>query len=177
MRGKCLFHEGLVQQIAVSIIDNQENSPSNSPLVPSPESTRDGLISSTNSPTNIAPIPRTEGVSPELKKQTSTTISCPSEDRQPIIAMIGVASSSNVIHPLNEEMSMEHSPLDDDDEAQLLAQLETERLAEEKARQKRRKLEERLASARGKKPQSSARIIPEGGGDGGHGNITESCAR
>jgi len=53
---------------------------------------------------------------------------------------------------------------DDDEEARLLAELEAERQAEEQARRKRQQLEDRLASARGKKMQRSTSALPERGG-------------
>jgi predicted ATPase len=52
------------------------------------------------------------------------------------------------------------------EEARLLAELEAERIAEEKARQKRRELEDRLANARGKKRQTSTNAISERVGSG-----------
>ena len=172
-------HDGITQQIAVGIIDIQYDSPcdspSKSPLVESPESTKDAWISSTHSPNDNTPIPRSEVErSPESSKDTSTPISCPKEEQPSIIATVGVVSSSSMgsIPPSNDEIPMEDSTMEDDDEVQLLAELEAERLAEEKARRKRRELEERLANARLKKPQSSSSTIPEREGDGDQGNIT-----
>jgi hypothetical protein len=163
-------HDGIAQQIAVSIIDNQDDSLSNSPMVQSPESTRDAWISNTNSPSSSAPIPRSEVVNPESQKETSLSI--PSPDSA-IIATIRVMSPSNLesIPPVNEERQTEISAMEDDEEAQLLAELEAERLAEERARQKRRELEDRLANARGKNTQRITSIIPEGGGDGDHRRV------
>lgn len=163
-------HDGIAQQIAVSIIDNQDESPSNSPMVRSPESTRDAWISSTNSPSNSTPIPRSDVVNPESQKETSISVPPPHSS---IIATIGVISPSNVesILPVDDERQKEISTMEYDEEVQLLAELEAERLAEEKARQKRRELEDRLANARGKNPQKFASIIREGGGDGYHQRV------
>jgi hypothetical protein len=57
----------------------------------------------------------------------------------------------------------EGSPMstDDDEESRLLAELESERLAEEAARKKRQDLEDRLRSARGKKQFRSTSAMSE----------------
>ena len=158
-------HDSNVQQIVVGIIDNNDYTPANSPLVQSPESTRDQWNSNQNSPSDNAPIPRSEDISPVSRKETSAPILSPREQLNPPVAAIQAATSI----PLNQPLPMKDSTMEDDEEAALLAELETERLAEEKARQKRRELEERLVSARGKKPlQASTKSIPERGGDGGN---------
>lgn len=160
-------HDSNVQQIVVGIIDNNDDTPANSPLVQSPESTRDQWNSNQNSPSDNTPIPRSEDISPVSRKETSAPILSPREQLNPPVAAIQ-AAAANSISP-NQLLPMKDSTMEDDEEAALLAELEAERLAEEKARQKRRELEERLASARGKRPlQASTKSIPERGGDGGN---------
>ena len=157
-------HDSIVQQIAVSIVDNNDDSPANSPLVQSAESTRDQWNSNPNSPSNNTPIPRSEDISPVSRQETSAPILSPREQRKSPIAVMQAAMPS--ISP--NQAIPEDSTVEDDEEVALLAELEAERLAEEKARQKRRELEERLATARGKKPlQTSTQSTPERGGDGG----------
>jgi hypothetical protein len=99
----------------------------------------------------------------------------PQEEQPSIISTVGAADFSNIdSNPSSTEyMSREDSIVeDDDDEARLLAELEAERLAEEMARQKQRELEEKLANARGKKPQNHVSIIQERGGDRDQGSIS-----
>jgi hypothetical protein len=62
----------------------------------------------------------------------------------------------------NDDSRMSDIPSEDDEESRILAELEAERQAEERARQKRRELEERLASARIKKTQRSVSAHSEG---------------
>lgn len=160
-------HDSIAQQIAVSIVDNNDDSSANSPLVQSPESTRDQWNSNLNSPSNNAPMPRSEDISPVSMKECSAPILASHEHLKSPIAMIQAPASPSI--PPNQAIPAEDSTMEDDEEASLLAELEAERVAEEKARQKRRELEERLASARGKKPQqTSTKSIPERGGDGGN---------
>lgn len=160
-------HDSNVQQTVVDNADNSEDTPANSPLVQSPESTRDQWNSNQNSPSDHTPILRSEDISPVSRKETSAPILSPQEQLNPPIAATQAAAATSI--PPNQPLPTKDSTMEDDEEAALLAELEAERLAEEKARQKRRELEERLASARGKKPiQAFIKSIPERGGGGGN---------
>ena len=158
----------IAQQIAVSIVDNRDDSLAGSPLVQSPESARDMWISHVNSPgNNNTPINRSEDVSPVSRKDISSPT--PSPQMETAATMEGaVANKSKCPTSPQHDQTAEDSTMEDDDETQLLAQLETERLAEEKAHKKRRELEERLAAARGKKPREiNSNIMMERERDGG----------
>ena len=159
-------HDSIVQQIAVSIVDNNDDSCANSPLIQNPESMRDQWNSNLNSPGDTSAIPRSGDISPVSREETSAPMLSTREQLKSPVAVIETAASPFI--PTNQDIPVEDSTMEDDEEAALLEELEAERLAEEKARQKRRELEERLASARGKKPlQISTKSIPERGGDGG----------
>ena len=162
-------NDGLAQQIAMSIIDNTEDTPAASPTIQSPETRKESWLpertdSTTSLPRsqNSAPLdpdlPTNTSKSPEhkhkrvsrspevvvkIEPETETAM----EDINP--ARLGTANNPIILPstppPVNED------DMGDDEEAALLAELEAERIAEEKARQKRRELEDRLAHARGRK--------------------------
>ena len=157
-------HESVARRIAVNIVDNSDNSsPTDTPLVQSPDSVRDPWVSNADNQSNVnTPTPLLENVNPISEKETFVPMLSP---QQPSVNEVPDVIISNTPIPANDDKSVEDSSMDDDEEA-LLAELEAERLAEEKARQKRRGLEERLTHAREKKWQNSASLIPERGGVG-----------
>ena len=157
--------DSISQQIVVGIVDNNDDTPVNSPFVQSPESTGDQWNSNLNSPNTNTPMPRSDEISPVSRKRSSPPI--PSPQEQPLLLLAVVQATACSPIPPNQDMPMENSTMEVDEETALLAELQAERLTEENARQKRRELEERLASARRKKPrQISTNPIPERGGDG-----------
>jgi hypothetical protein len=166
-------HDGLAQEIAVSIVDKNEGTPAVSPLIRNAESRKDAWL---DSPSSISPIPSEVHDLDTDSKQPLTTFTSPEHhiagpSASPITISVldntGAAESplTLVQTPPPVDTPMNDAP-EDDEEAHLLAELEAERLAEEKARQKRRALEDRLASARGKKLQRSASAVPERVGSG-----------
>ena len=164
-------HDALAQEIAVSIIEKNDESPVISPSVQSPEEVRDTWTSTFNTPNNTpAPPPtlRIATASPETQKGLSTPISCSQDqlDDGPVAmsAQSEISSESQQTTP-EDVMAVDNHDDINDEEARLVAELEAERLAEEKARQKRRKLEERLASARGRRVQSSTNLSEREGNE------------
>jgi hypothetical protein len=162
-------NDGLAQQIAMSIIDNTEDTPAASPTIQSPEIRKESWLpertdSTTSLPRseNSAPIapdlPTNTSKSPEYKHKVSRSpevvvkiepeTETAMEDINP--SRLGTANNP-IILPSTPPPINEDDMGDDDEEAALLAELEAERVAEEKARQKRRELEDRLALARGRK--------------------------
>jgi hypothetical protein len=163
-------NDGLAQQIAMSIIDNTEDTPAASPTVQSPETRKESWLpertdSTTSLPRseNSAPIapelpmntlkspehkPRKVSPSPEVVVKIEPEIETAMEDINPL--RLGTANNP-IILPSTPPPVNEDDMGDDDEEAALLAELEAERVAEERARQKRRELEDRLALARGRK--------------------------
>src|SRR5437773_1131383 len=85
--------DSIAQQIAVSIVDSNDDTPVNSPLVQSPESTRDQCNSNLNSPNASTPMPRSEEISPISRKGSSGPIP-PSQEQQksPFAVVQAIAS-------------------------------------------------------------------------------------
>ena len=152
-------HDSLAQEIAVSIIEKNDESPAISPSVQSPEEVRDTWTSTFNTPNNTpAPPPtlRITTANPETQKGLSTPVSCSQDQLDGVpVAMSAQSEIGSDSQQTTPEDVMVVNNRDDinDEEARLVAELEEERLAEEKARQKRRELEERLANARGRRVQ------------------------
>jgi hypothetical protein len=170
-------HDALAQEIALSIIEKNDESPVISPSVQSPEEVRDAWTSTFNTPNNTPgppPTLRIATASPETRKGLSSPISCSQDQLDggpvPISAQSEISSESQQTTP-EDVMAVDNRDDVNDEEARLVAELEAERLAEEKARQKRRKLEARLASARGRRVQSSTNISSEREGREYHRNM------
>src|SRR5271170_5705422 len=170
-------HHSLAQEIAVSIIEKNDESPIISPSVQSPEEVRDIWTSTFNTPnTTPAPPPilRIATASPETRRGLSTPIRCsqdqPDDGVVPGSAQSEMGSESQRTTP-EDVMAVDSRDDINDEEARLVAELEAERLAEEKARQNRRELEERLASARGRRVQLSTNILSEREGNEYQRNI------
>jgi hypothetical protein len=174
MRGQ--GQEGLAQRIAVSIVDRTVISPT----AQSPETTRENATpteAAKSDATSEPIIPEDRGNSDSKIVDASTSDPASSSDSEDVdrveTAMTGVHAS---IDPAPLKIDTPEHDLEDpvaieDEEASLLAELEAERLAEEAARKKRRDLEDRLASARGKKTFRSTSALSER--EGGHkGNVT-----
>jgi hypothetical protein len=172
-RGSSTSHDGLAQEIAVTVVDRNEGTPAVSPLIRNAEARKDSLV---DSPRNISPIPSEGQADNDHESRSPNPTFCPSErniaDPSDSPITTSVLDNMRVVEPT---VTPQHTPLpvdtpthanEDDEEAQLLAELEAERLAEENARQKRRELEDRLANARGKKLQRSASAISERVGTG-----------
>ena len=161
-------HDGLAQEIAVSIVDKNEGTPAVSPLIRNVETRKDVWL---DSPSDISPTP-SEGTGnieaePSNPPTTSTwsdrNLAEPSDSPITISVLDNTDAEGTLTlarSPSPTSGSINDTP-EDDEEARLLLELEAERVAEEKARQKRRALEDRLASARGKKLQRSASAVPE----------------
>lgn len=172
-RGSPASHEGLAQEIAVTAVDRNEGTPAVSPLIRNAEARKDAWI---DSPSNISPIPSEGQLDSDPESRTPfTTISFserniadPSDS--PITTSVldntGVLESTVTVQQTPIPVDTPIHAHEDDEEARLLAELETERLAEEKARRKRRELEDRLTNARGKKLHRSASAISERVGTG-----------
>lgn len=161
--------DGLAQEIAVSIVDKNEGTPAVSPLIRNAETRKDVWL---DSPSDISPTP-SEGTGnieaePSNPPTTSTwsdrSLAEPSDSPITISVLDNTDAEGTplalVRSPSPTNASINDAP-EDDEEARLVLELEAERLAEEKARQKRRALEDRLASARGKKLQRPASAVPE----------------
>lgn len=129
-------NDGVVSQIAMSIVDNV-GTPVDSPSVETlPESTMETWLSS---PAAVPVAPGADRV----------------QDTRP---------SSITPEAAGEETGSSGTcSADDDEEERILAELEAERQAEEKARLKRQELEDRLANARGKKIQRPTSVGSEKG--------------
>jgi hypothetical protein len=165
--------EGIAQRLAVSIVDKTAASPIVSPIAQSPETPRETalVLSETSVPQAAASDDRRDD-NPDLRKPSANSVK--QNDVNPADNAITNDLSTLVEPtPLKLDAQPELQPQDDDhmeddEEDQLLAELEAERLAEEAARKKRRDLEDRLASARGKKTQrpASAMLEREGQGQG-----------
>jgi hypothetical protein len=154
--------EGIAQRIAVSIVDQTATtgeSPAISPTALNPEATRDIVpilettISESSSKVDTP-------VSGSETKAVDTTTDSPA----PIIQ--SPLKIDTDLHPESQQQDsrqQEGSPMDtdDDEESRLLAELESERLAEEAARKKRKDLEDRLRNARGKKQFRSTSAMSE----------------
>jgi hypothetical protein len=152
-------HDALAQEIAVSIIERNDDSPALSPSVQSPDEVRDTWTPTINTPNTIPASPPTLRIataSPETRKELPTPTNCSQDQLDvgavPESAQSEIGSESNRTDP-EDVMAVDNSEDINDEEARLVAELEEERLAEEKARQKRRELEERLANARGRRVQ------------------------
>lgn len=163
-------HDALAQEIAVSIIEKNDESPVISPSVQSPEEVRDRWTPTINTPNSIPSSPpshRKATASPEILKVQSAPIVCLPEEQGP--ARSEMAQDSRQSTP--EDIMAVDDPVQDvnDEEARLIAELEAEREAEEKARQKRRELEERLANARGRRVRPSLSQIVVSSERGGNG--------
>jgi hypothetical protein len=168
-------HTTLAQEIAISILDKNEESPATTPSVQSPEGLRDSWASTIDNPSSNMPVPDPDPIEVKaavnfmLNEDTHTPAIHPQEDQQTVAVLDNSPSIDTA--PIPEPIS--DTPMtEDEEEARLLAELEAERLAEEKARQKRRELEDRLANTRGKKMQQLTNAIPEKERDGFHGNVT-----
>jgi hypothetical protein len=169
-------HDALAQEIAVSIIDKNDESPVVSPSVQSPEEVRDTWTPTISTP-NSTPSYRKPTASPETQKVQSTSL-ISSEDQEdigaiPDSAQSEIARESRRTTPedVMDVMAVDTCGDVNDEEARLVAELEAERLAEEKARQKRRELEERLASARGRRVQPITIVSSEREGNHYQKNI------
>lgn len=169
-------HDALAQEIAVSIIDKNDDSPIVSPSVQSPEEVRDTWTPTVNTPNSTSSY-RKPTASPETQKVQSTSL-ISSEDQEdfgaiPNAAQSEMARDSRQTTPedVMDVMTVDTCGDVNDEEARLVAELEEERLAEEKARQKRRELEERLASARGRRVQPITIVSSEREGNDYQKNI------
>lgn len=146
-------HATLEQEIVISILDKNEESPATTPSIQSPKTLRDAWGSTIDNPSSNTPVSgfdstgSKETVNPMLDKNM-LTLGVHIEDQQKTEALDIYRSMDATQIP---ELITNVATAEDDEEARLLAELEAERLAEEKARQKRRELESRLANARGKK--------------------------
>jgi hypothetical protein len=175
-------NEGLAQSIAVSIIDNNEDTPAGSPMVQSPEAKRDTWLPEDPDSATSVPQPDVSGENYELSNAASSKspeippISSSKPSRSPEIrvkieqetertypdinsARLGTATNPIILPSTPPPNTDDSTMAEDDEEARLLAELETERIAEEKARQKRRELEARLANARGRKMQEQSTLV------------------
>jgi hypothetical protein len=177
MKGRGITsHE--TQQLAARLVDKNEDSSMNSPDVQNPEAKKGTRTPSINGSNGNTPIPHSgeSEVDPTAPTQPEKEIDV--HDQQvsggaPVHATISSASISPVdmdsittslFKSTTQATAVDESTIEvNDEEARLLAELKAERLAEEKARQKRCELEDRLAIARGKKRQRSASIISERG--------------
>ena len=131
-------NDGVVQEIAANIVDNADT-PVVSPSVQTPEPTENW------SPINV-PVP-SRSVPPTRQSSLNSEPSITTQQLD-----------------TEREESVEVDDEVDEEEGRLLAELEAERQAEEKARQKREELEDRLASARGKRIKRSRSALSERGG-------------
>jgi hypothetical protein len=104
-----------------------------------------------------------------VRTPASTTPKSPSDSLQ---GSPHVEKYQPAISTPNDDSRMSDIPSEDDEESRILAELEAERQAEERARQKRRDLEERLASARTKKTQRSVSAFSEGNNQSQENNTT-----
>ena len=158
-------NDGVVSQIAMSIVDNAGNQV-DSPSVETPESTVETWLSSSPAPataTAADPAPVAAPVAVPVVPGSETV-----QDTRPSAITPEAAGE--------ETASSATCSADDDDEEEqrILAELEAERQAEEKARLKRQELEDRLANARGKKIQRPTSVVSDtrrnhSGGSGGGG--------
>jgi hypothetical protein len=145
------------QELAVSIIDKTAETSEQTPMAPNPEAAREAWTSATNSLGNNLPIPMPNNSKPSPTPEPKS-ISTPIPDSPekaltllpPPLALFDIPT---LAPPPPEGVRKGASIGEFDEEGGLLAQLAAERVAEEKAREKRRKLEERLAVARRKMPQ------------------------
>jgi hypothetical protein len=171
--------EGLAQQIAVSIIDKNAATPNITPLAQSPQSVRDSATP-TEAPNPLAT--SAFEATPQVQVEHSTNFSTrpPASDAELITMDTIMTDVEATSEPSSRKLDAEILPIlqpedssGDDEELRLLAELEAERLAEEAARKKRQQLEERLASARGKKSHKPhiPEIIPERDGLGQEGKV------
>lgn len=183
-------HDGLAQEIAVSIVDKNEGTPAVSPLIRNAETRKDAWLD-TPTPTNISPTPSEEqGDFDNDSKNLPTTTTSTSSERNiadpsgsPITtSVLDTTGAAETPVTLSRTPPSINAAVEDasyyDEEAGLLAELEAERQAEEKARQKRRELEDRLANARGKKLQRSASAAAATGPErvGSTGDQVETAA-
>ena len=156
--------EGIAQRLAVSIVDKTAASPIVRATAPSPETPREtALVLSETVPQAAASDDRRDD-NPDLRKPSANSV----EQNTVNPADNAITNDlSTLVEPpplkldAQPELQPQDDHMEDDEEGQLLAELEAERLAEEAARKKRRDLEDRLASARGKKTQRTASAIPE----------------
>jgi len=148
----------IAQDLDVGIIEKSDETPDQSPTTQSPEAPREPWNVPANSLSDNSLPPMSDiGVSttsPEPNCTSTPLVESPDKSlslRTPTLTLI----NTPIPPSLRNEAVREKEPNgESDEEGRLLAQLETERLAEEQAREKRRKLEERLAAAREKKSQS-----------------------
>ena len=153
-----LSDASMAEDLTVSIIDKSDETPAPSPTTQGAEAAREPWTSAANSVSDNSLPPVSDiGVSttsPEPNCTSTPLVESPDKSlslRTPTLTLI----NTPIPPSLRNEAVREKEPNgESDEEGRLLAQLETERLAEEQAREKRRKLEERLAAAREKKSQS-----------------------
>jgi len=148
----------IAQDLDVGIVEKSDETPDQSPTTQSPEAPREPWNVPANSLSDNSLPPMSDIAVPSASLEPNCTstplVESPDKDlslRPPPLATIDTPIPPS---PPKEALREKESNGESDEEGRLLIQLETQRLAEEQAREKRRKLEERLAAARGKKPQS-----------------------
>lgn len=139
------------QELAVSIMNKNDTTPNQSPTVQSPEVSRETCATTANQPESNLPMPFSDNILPPATPEPhSIPTSIFNSAHKPLTSIITLPTSGNssaLPSPSNEDLKM--SGLGSEcDEGRLLIQLEEQRLAEDHARERRRKLEERLAAAR-----------------------------
>ena len=148
-----LSDASIAQDLAVGIIDKSDETPAPSPTTQGAEAAREPWTSAANSVSDNSLPPMSDIAVSSTSPEPNCTES-PDKDLS-----LGTPSLTTIKTPIpqslpNEAVREKGSNGESDEEGRLLAQLEAQRLAEEQARVKRRKLEERLAAAREKKSQS-----------------------
>jgi hypothetical protein len=140
------------QELAVSIMDKNDTTPNQSPTVQSPVASRETCATTANQPESNLPMPFSDNILPPATPEPhSIPTSILDSAQKPLASLITLPTSGNssaLPSPSNEDLKMRGLGTECDEEGRLLIQLEEQRLAEHHARERRRKLEERLAAAR-----------------------------
>jgi hypothetical protein len=139
------------QELAASIMDKNDATPNQSPTVQSPEVPRETFATTEDRPESNLSMPFPDNIpSPATPEPQSIPSPIFDSATKPLTLRITQPNrnSSTSPSPRNEDLKMNELGTESDEEDRLVIQLEEQRLAEEQARERRRKLEERLAAAR-----------------------------
>jgi hypothetical protein len=146
------------QELAVTIMDKSDGTPNQSPTVQSPEAARESYSTIANRPANNLLMPFSDKIlpsaTPEPQNMSPSSLDPTEKSLASFITPTTSINGPRLPSPQNEDLKMIELGRESDDEGRLVAQLEKQRLAEEEARERRRKLEQRLALARRQKSLS-----------------------
>ena len=154
-------HAALAQEIAVSIVEKNDESPVSSPSVQNPEAGPDEWTPTVDPQNTTSAPPSAQKITttgPDVQRGSSSAIICTEDTRAVANSVLSEMGPDSRQTTSADQMTADNREEINQEEARLLAELEAERLAEEKARLKRCELEERLASARGRRVQHSPTI-------------------